>query len=157
MQDEPTDTLRIRYDPLLDEAVAISLSEIKKCMGRNRLGCRGTVVAQMGYDDGVWLYDSLRTFNDAILYWSGMEQAEDYLYAEYPGSLGVIPYFARPDATTDSRLPGTPFCGRVYLYLKCFLCVHISRRCHRQNIHVLEAFFYPLPIASLIQCRSFWA
>lgn len=89
----------IHYEKSFDEAAALSLRGIRNCMGRNRLGFRGAIVAEKGYDDGVWLYDSLRTFNDAILYCVGSEEAKDYLYAECPGSLGVIPFFARLQET----------------------------------------------------------
>jgi len=85
----------VRYDANIEKACTISLQEISQSMGRERLGFRGCLVAQKGYEDGVWLYDALRTFNDAIIYCISREQAEDHLYARQPGSWGVIPFFGR--------------------------------------------------------------
>lgn len=109
----PTADLTIAYDGVLDKAAEIAKSDIRGCMGRNRCGCRGVPPAGKGYEEGMWLADAVWTFNDAITYFVSPQEATDYLYAETPGAMGVIPFFAGFQETAEPHAGNIPIAKYV--------------------------------------------
>ena len=137
--------LKVTYDPALDEANEIAKADIRMCMGQNRGGCLGVPPAAIGYDDGVWLADSLWAFVDGIVYWTGVEESEKYLYSETPGSMGVIPFFSRLQekaGVNAGNIPVAWYIGRHHGHMGdydmdyggMFDLAYVPRKNHRDEV-----------------------
>ena len=98
----------VNYETTFDRACTIAQNVIRECMGGSRLGCRGAVAAVDSYQEATHLYDALRTFNDAIIYWQCPSETRDYLFSEDVGSKGVIPFFLDLQETDGEYLGNIP-------------------------------------------------